>query len=432
MSEEERICRNCHEAGGELIKPCRCSGSLQWVHRDCLNTWRSVSPNPASFSRCDICHEHYYMRRKSLGAGPYAKMIFGMLRDIFLVILVVALIIAIPGGCIAGLEYATHFMDDLISDSDAVEVITNPVFDIFVWGAAFDCFIIGLCGIGYGIAKCIGKTCETCCCCPVGERANTYYTYNTYSYHSTIPSWWWWYVFLSPPRSMDPCCCCCCCCMDCCSCEHHHHHGGGYGNCSGCTCDCGNCDCDCKDCNCGGCDCGGGNSDCGDAGAILLVIVIVIVIIIILIGFVIGLIFLIGLTARIIKNHITILQKQKDAQELEVIDLSHGLAKDDPSIVVIGDNYDFSTPFAGQGDYAPPAKEQQYLLAQPTPVGYPEAPVMSAGVGPTAPVMVAGEGPTAPVMVAGEGPTAPVMPAGEGPTAPPPDNGYDPSVSSIN
>jgi len=359
------------------------------------------------------------MRKQPLGAGPYVKMVLCMVRDILLVLLIVALIIAIPGGVIAGLEYGTHFMDDLVSDSDVTKVITNPVFDVFVWGAAFDCFIIGLVGIGYGIAKCIGKTCETCCCFPVDSHATTYYTYDNYSYHSVIPAWWWWYVFLSPPRTVDPCCCCCCldCCCDCCrACD-----------CGRCDCDCGNCDCgncDCGNCDCGSCDCGN-SKDCGDAGAILIVILIVIVIIIIMIGFVIGLVFLIILTARIIKNHMTVLQKQKDAQELEVIDLSEGLAKDDPSVIVLGDNFEPISPFSGQAAYVCPARtESDHLLAEPVMQG-PSVPVVSAGEGPTAPaapVYPAGPtAPAAPVYPAGEGPTAPaapVYPAGEAPAVP--------------
>lgn len=30
------------DAGDELISPCRCKGTQQFVHRSCLDHWRSV------------------------------------------------------------------------------------------------------------------------------------------------------------------------------------------------------------------------------------------------------------------------------------------------------------------------------------------------------------------------------------------------------
>ena len=46
--EEEAICRVCHgegEEGRPLFHPCRCSGSIKYVHQDCLMVsdmlWRS-------------------------------------------------------------------------------------------------------------------------------------------------------------------------------------------------------------------------------------------------------------------------------------------------------------------------------------------------------------------------------------------------------
>jgi len=352
------------------------------------------------------------MRRKKLGPGPYAKMVFGMIRDITLVLLAVTVIIVIPGLAIYGIEERYKFIEDITSDEETLDIVTNPAFDIFVYGAAFDCFIIGICAIIYGIMRCLGRACNSCCCVPVGSTATTYYTYNTYNYRSTIPAWWWWYVFLAPPRGYDPCCCCCCCCNECCCGGYHHHHHHGSVECR-----------DCGDC-CAGCvSCSGDTKDCGDAGSVLIVVLIVIVIIIIMIGFVVGVVLLTILTARIIRNHITILQKQKDAQELEVVDLSHGLAKDDPSIIVLNAAEDFVSPFATSSvGYVPPAppavdysnkEQQQYLLAGAAPP--PMAPV---GADPMAPPMAAAN-PMAPPMVPIVDPNAATMS-----TAPPPNQVY--------
>eukprot|EP01088_Endostelium_zonatum_P004330 TRINITY_DN15559_c0_g1_i2.p1 TRINITY_DN15559_c0_g1~~TRINITY_DN15559_c0_g1_i2.p1 ORF type:complete len:111 (+),score=24.77 TRINITY_DN15559_c0_g1_i2:39-371(+) len=63
MVDMNRVCRNCHDSDpiGDLIAPCRCNGSIKWVHRECLNQWRAVSPDPKSFSICDVCHTTYQL-----------------------------------------------------------------------------------------------------------------------------------------------------------------------------------------------------------------------------------------------------------------------------------------------------------------------------------------------------------------------------------
>ena len=172
-SDGERVCRNCHEAGGDLIKPCQCSGSIEWVHRDCLNTWRSVSPNRRSFTHCDICGQPYFMRRKALGKGPYIKLGLGIARDIILVLATVVTLIAIPGGIVALAQHYGHFMETYIEDSELFGVVSNPVFDVFVWGAAIDCFIIGIAAMCYGIARCFTMPCCRSGCSTPGGRTRT-------------------------------------------------------------------------------------------------------------------------------------------------------------------------------------------------------------------------------------------------------------------
>ena len=44
-STDFRQCRICLETDAPeddpLIAPCRCAGSMQWVHRKCLDEWRA-------------------------------------------------------------------------------------------------------------------------------------------------------------------------------------------------------------------------------------------------------------------------------------------------------------------------------------------------------------------------------------------------------
>lgn len=57
---EDYMCRICLEDGErkDFIAPCSCSGTSKWVHRHCLDRWRSIREDIA-FSECTECHTHY-------------------------------------------------------------------------------------------------------------------------------------------------------------------------------------------------------------------------------------------------------------------------------------------------------------------------------------------------------------------------------------
>lgn len=46
-------CRFCHDTSEiyGLIKPCKCTGTIAYIHKDCLKSWGK--------SRCEICHTIY-------------------------------------------------------------------------------------------------------------------------------------------------------------------------------------------------------------------------------------------------------------------------------------------------------------------------------------------------------------------------------------
>ena len=65
MSEADS-CRICLDTEGQLIRPCKCKGSIGKVHETCLNDWRAASTNPHSKIRCDQCKHHYSFRRPAI------------------------------------------------------------------------------------------------------------------------------------------------------------------------------------------------------------------------------------------------------------------------------------------------------------------------------------------------------------------------------
>jgi len=57
-SEEKecRVCRSGEEEGRPLFYPCRCKGSIKYVHQDCLMEWLKVSRQK---EKCELCGEAF-------------------------------------------------------------------------------------------------------------------------------------------------------------------------------------------------------------------------------------------------------------------------------------------------------------------------------------------------------------------------------------
>lgn len=305
-----RTCRNCHDNGGDLISPCLCSGTMKWVHRSCLDTWRTVSPNKLSFSECDVCHFKYRVQKKPLGMWPKVSYALKITRDILFVFAVAIAAVLIVGSISLLIERTTHYDDDF--DPEVKDLFQNVYFHLFGIGFLGLCFIIGI----FAIVGMVFKSCLTCCdsCC-----SEPTYTYSTYSYNPCCDPWWcfmfyWWNAVYAPPGTCVcyPCCCCAFPVDDCCD----------------ACCDCNNCNCNVSDCNCDGC----GDSD---DGGVLIVILIIIVVIIILIGFFVGVAMFVVVLSKLIKNHNKVYKKQLSAREMQVVDLDkHPEYMDDESAVI--------------------------------------------------------------------------------------------------
>jgi len=65
--EADRKCRICLDGDdpdlGKLIKPCKCNGSIRYVHVVCLNRWRNTSTSRSAFFQCPQCRYKYHFAR---------------------------------------------------------------------------------------------------------------------------------------------------------------------------------------------------------------------------------------------------------------------------------------------------------------------------------------------------------------------------------
>lgn len=97
-------CRICLESdteliGDELISPCMCKGTQQFVHRSCLDHWRSVKEGFA-FSHCTTCKAQFHLHVEQLEDYSWRKIKFRIFvaRDVILVFLAVQTVISLMGG----------------------------------------------------------------------------------------------------------------------------------------------------------------------------------------------------------------------------------------------------------------------------------------------------------------------------------------------
>ena len=55
-------CRICFSSKDKLISPCKCSGSIKYVHKKCLKKW--IKNKAENKDSCEICGEKYIIKKK--------------------------------------------------------------------------------------------------------------------------------------------------------------------------------------------------------------------------------------------------------------------------------------------------------------------------------------------------------------------------------
>jgi len=93
-----RICLDDEHPDG-IISPCLCSGNSAYVHRECLNNWRSMNKNGRGFKACDICSFEYVI--ETINTNPdeerkrLRKYYFFVTRDLSLMMSAIQLVILV-------------------------------------------------------------------------------------------------------------------------------------------------------------------------------------------------------------------------------------------------------------------------------------------------------------------------------------------------
>uniref|UniRef100_A0A8L8K9Z8 RING-CH-type domain-containing protein n=1 Tax=Heligmosomoides polygyrus TaxID=6339 RepID=A0A8L8K9Z8_HELPZ len=120
------LCRICHteceNARDPFVSPCRCSGSLLYVHRSCLVHWlelstRKMVPSP----RCELCGYNYrrrnYINLSSLHF-PHLSTRDRLLNILFVFVFIIMVICAV---------LSIHFLQSELNSVFRIEFsIANP------------------------------------------------------------------------------------------------------------------------------------------------------------------------------------------------------------------------------------------------------------------------------------------------------------------
>jgi len=115
LSREQPTCRLCFDTeldddtagpgAAHLLTPCDCSGTMRWVHRECLNQWRyhGQTHNPKAMTHCTTCDFEYRLyctfnmaedkRRKGKRRCRFARDFLLVFMSVQLFISIVACII---------------------------------------------------------------------------------------------------------------------------------------------------------------------------------------------------------------------------------------------------------------------------------------------------------------------------------------------------
>ncbi|KAN0066011.1 hypothetical protein ACQY0O_000103 [Thecaphora frezii] len=97
-SSQRAICRICLEGPGDtsddgeslgrLLSPCRCKGTMKYVHATCLDRWRALSARTSSGVACDQCGAPYRFRQsRFVGLATSPSLLFGLSVFLFLALI---------------------------------------------------------------------------------------------------------------------------------------------------------------------------------------------------------------------------------------------------------------------------------------------------------------------------------------------------------
>lgn len=147
VNVEQPQCRICFDSEGEdLIAPCYCRGTQKYVHRSCLDNWRSTKEGFA-FSHCTECRAVFLLRANVPPDRWWLRLKFQFLvvRDHAVIFIIVQLVVAILGMLIYKF-YGEELREMFGYEQHPYGFYSMAVLAIILVGLLYGFFIAIICG----------------------------------------------------------------------------------------------------------------------------------------------------------------------------------------------------------------------------------------------------------------------------------------------
>jgi hypothetical protein len=170
-------CRICLDDDNptDLIRPCLCRGGSAYVHRKCLDNWRSMNKLGRAFKSCDVCRFEYIIEPiiDNPSADRRRLLMYRLLvtRDITLLILLVQAIII-------GMTFLLQVADKKNNTIKKLYPTSMSSFGVYYLSSVI--LFFALLGLFSLIVLCCGsetnndQRCDCACysCCCLGSDCN--------------------------------------------------------------------------------------------------------------------------------------------------------------------------------------------------------------------------------------------------------------------
>lgn len=303
-SPDSPTCRFCHEVtsefpGDALIQPwyttslthsmynsfslSLCNGSIQFVHRSCLDTWRTVSQKPESFYQCDTCNFGYHFQEQLPYVPNFTQRLIVGLKialDILLVIIPVLMLMVIIGFGVDLLQLVKLERQAGVPERFTSYLVAHKFLRVSMEGVLGFFFFLGVAVILHVICSSMFKCCDDLWSSEPVCASN-------YPYYGTQPIfiWWWFPYWYTPSTFYSP-------------------------GCSGCV----------------------GNVRMNSQAAAILALIIIGLIV--LLGFIIGIILLVAFLHMLVTRHASVLKRRHLCSQSTVLDLN-SLSEEDRNALLM-------------------------------------------------------------------------------------------------
>ncbi|KAJ8634512.1 hypothetical protein MRB53_008779 [Persea americana] len=147
VNDDQPQCRICLDIGGEdLIAPCYCRGTQKYVHRSCLDHWRSTKEGFA-FAHCTECKAVFLLRANVPPDRWWLRLKFQLLvvRDHAFIFVTVQLVVAFLGMLVYKF-YGEELQEMFGYKEHPYGFYTMAVLAVILVGLLYGFFIAIICG----------------------------------------------------------------------------------------------------------------------------------------------------------------------------------------------------------------------------------------------------------------------------------------------